>query len=117
MNVQLLSAMTRGWFVGNFEPSLYRTNNVEIAIQKFTAGEKEAAHYHAIATEITVIVSGEFRMNGRICKTGEIVTLVPGEPMYDFEALTDVVTTVVKIPGPNNDKYPLPNKDTATHRP
>ena len=116
MKVHLLSEMTRGWFIGNFEPSLYRTNDVEVAIQHFTAGEKEAAHYHMVATEITAIISGEFRMNGRIYKAGEMVTLAPGEHMYDFEALTDVVTTVVKIPGANNDKYPLLAEDIAKHR-
>ena len=28
----------------------------------------------------------------------------PGD-VTDFEALTDVVNAVIKVPGPNNDKY------------
>lgn len=37
-----LDDMTRGWFVGNFEPSLYITNDVEVAVKQYKAGDFEA---------------------------------------------------------------------------
>ncbi len=99
-----LESMTKGWFVGNFEPSLYKTNAVEVGVKHYKAGVREAWHYHKIATEITVIVSGRVRMNQREYGAGDIVIIEPGEGT-DFEVLEDTATTVVKLPGANNDKY------------
>ena len=50
--------MVKGWFVGNFEPSLYKTNEVEVAVKRYTVGDKEDAHFHKIATEFTLILNG-----------------------------------------------------------
>lgn len=94
----------RGWFVGGFEPTLYKTTDVEVAVQRFNKGDKEASHCHKVATEITVIVSGKARMKGHILAAGDILRIEPGE-FTDFEALEDTVTTVVKLPGALNDKY------------
>lgn len=99
-----LSEMTRGWFVGDFMPSLYRTQDVEVAVQHFKQGDKEPSHCHKIATEITVIVCGKAKMNGIVVESGEIVVIEPSE-YTDFEALEDTITTVVKLPGALNDKY------------
>jgi len=99
-----LSNFIRGWFVGGFEPTLYSTQNVEVAVQHFEKGSKELSHCHKVATEITVIVSGRVRMNDNIFETGDILKIDPGE-YTDFEAMEETVTTVVKIPGALNDKY------------
>ena len=104
MKTSKLSEMTKGWFVGNFEPTLYRTNDVESAVKSYKAGDYEAAHYHKIATEITVIISGTVRMNGIEYGEGDIIVIEPGEAT-DFLAVTDSVNAVIKIPGANNDKY------------
>jgi quercetin dioxygenase-like cupin family protein len=104
MRKEQLASMTRGWFVGNFTPSLYQTNDVEIAVQSYSSGSYEAWHYHKIATEITIIIAGEAEMAGQRFTSGDIVVIEPGEET-DFRAITDVVTTVVKLPGANNDKY------------
>lgn len=69
-----------------------------------SAGEKEASHYHNIATEYTLIVSGIAKMNDEHVVENDIVTVLPGEEM-SFEAITDVVTLVVKTPSVINDKY------------
>jgi quercetin dioxygenase-like cupin family protein len=104
MKSDKLTNMVKGWFVGNFEPSLYKTNDVEVAIKQYKAGNFEEAHYHKIATEITVIIGGEVKMGENIYKDGDIVVIEPNETV-DFLAITDAVTAVVKIPGANNDKY------------
>ncbi len=104
MKTAKLNDMVRGWLVGNFEPSLYKTNNVEVGVKKYNAGDYEDYHYHKIATEITVIISGEVEMNGEKYVEGDIITIVPGEGT-DFRALTDAVNVVVKIPGTSDDKY------------
>jgi quercetin dioxygenase-like cupin family protein len=104
MHVSHLDQMTKGWFIGNFEPSLHKTNAVEVAVKTYAAGSYEAMHFHKVATEFTVIVSGEVEMRGQRYGAGSIIVIPPQEAT-DFRALTDVVTTVVKVPGANNDKY------------
>ena len=104
MKTAKISDMTKGWFVGNFEPTLYRTNDVETSVKSYTAGDYEGRHYHKIATEITVVISGTVRMNGIEYNAGDIIVMEPGEAT-DFEAVTDAVNVVVKVPGANNDKY------------
>ena len=93
-----------GWFIGNFEPSLFKTNEVEVGVKHYKAGDKEGYHHHKVATEYTVIVSGSVRMDGNEYVAGEIITIHPNIST-NFEALTDTITVVVKLPGANNDKY------------
>jgi len=104
MKTAKLNDMKKGWFIGNFDPSLYKTNNVEVAVKNYKAGDKEAKHFHKIATEFTVVLSGKIKMNGIIYQEGDIIIEEPGDAT-DFEALTDASNVVVKIPGANNDKY------------
>lgn len=104
MIVENISNMTKGWFIGNFDPSLYKTNDVEVAVKHYKAGDHEDKHYHKIATEYTVIIEGEVEMNGVRYKKDDIVVMEPGEAT-DFTAITDSTNVVVKIPGANNDKY------------
>ena len=104
MRVCKLDEMKGGWFIGNFEPSLYQTNDCEVAVKSYHKGAKEEPHFHKIATEYTVIVSGKVRMFDTIYEAGDIVIVEPGEAT-GFEALEDSVNVVVKIPGANHDKY------------
>jgi quercetin dioxygenase-like cupin family protein len=99
-----LSKMIKGWFIGNFEPSLNKTNNVEIGIKKYKAGDYEDFHHHKIATEYTVILNGNVEMSGNQYNDGDIIVIEP-YVSTNFRALTDVTTVVVKLPGANNDKY------------
>ena len=97
--------MIKGWFIGNFEPSLLKTNAVEVALKKYKKGDYEDSHYHKIATEFTVIVSWKVKINGIEYREGDIIVIEPNDST-DFEALEDnTVNVVVKIPGANNDKY------------
>lgn len=104
MQVARLDAMTKGWFIGNFAPTLAATEAVEIAVKEYPAGFSEAWHYHRVATEYTVIVRGEVEMNGRRFSAGDIIIIPPGEGT-DFKTLLPTITTVVKLPGATNDKY------------
>lgn len=99
-----LDDMVKGWFIGNFNPTLYATNDVEVAVKMYKAGEVEEAHHHKISTEFTVILSGEVEMSGMHYKHGAILKIKPGIST-NFKALVDTTTVVVKIPGASNDKY------------
>ena len=102
--IDSLDNMVNGWFVGNFNPSILKNTDTEVAIKKYNKGDTESSHYHKIATEITVILDGSVSMNGEKYSDGNIVKINPGVST-NFEALTDVTTVVVKYPGTINDKY------------
>ena len=104
MKLHKLKDMFKGWLVGNFEPSLYKTDDVEVAVKNYKAGERDETHYHKIATEITIISDGKVRMNGTIYGSGDVIVIEPGEAT-DFHALEDTITTVIKIPCVKDDKY------------
>jgi hypothetical protein len=99
-----LEQMINGWFIGDFEPSILKTTNFEIAVKYYNAGTKELKHLHKVATEITVIVSGKVKVNNIIYVSGDIILIDPNE-IVEFEAIEDTSTTVIKTPSILNDKY------------
>jgi len=106
MRTARLGDMLRGWFVGDFSPSVHRTRAVEVAVKEYKSGDAEGRHLHRIATEITLVLKGAVRMNGVRYGEGDIIVLDPGEAT-DFRCVSDALTVVVKVPGAVDDKYPL----------
>jgi len=96
--------MKKGWFIGQFEPTVLKTSDFEIAVKKYKAGESEKRHHHKIAKEITVVVSGQVEMCNQTFSSGDIIVLDPGEST-SFKAITDVVNVVVKVPSATSDKF------------
>ncbi|MGE0528719.1 MAG: hypothetical protein AB7G93_16615 [Bdellovibrionales bacterium] len=66
-------------------------------------GDRERAHYHAVAREYTIVASGRFRMADVHLGAGDIMELAPGD-VADFECLEDGVTFVIKTPSVSDDK-------------
>jgi quercetin dioxygenase-like cupin family protein len=99
-----LQDMVKGWFVGGFHPAAFSTGACEVGVKRYKAGDHEAAHYHKLATEITLVLSGIVSMRDQTWKEGDIIVLEPGD-VTAFKALTDTVTVVVKVPGVLDDKY------------
>lgn len=104
MKKDQISNFIGGWFIGNFEPSLLKTNDVEVAVKHYKPGDYDQEHYHKIATEFTIIIKGKVRMLGIEYSEGDVLTILPMEST-DFLALTETTTVVVKIPGASDDKY------------
>jgi quercetin dioxygenase-like cupin family protein len=104
MKKDRLEEFIGGWFIGNFSPSLLKTNDVEVAVKHYKTGDYDKEHYHKIGTEYTVIVKGRVKMSGKEYAEGDVLTIPPLEST-DFLALTEATTVVVKIPGASNDKY------------
>jgi quercetin dioxygenase-like cupin family protein len=100
-----LDKMTKGWFVGDFSPAAVQTAAAEVAVQHYKAGEREEAHLHKVAVEVTLVLDGTIEMCGRRLRYGDIIKLAPGEAT-DFVAITDATTVVVKLPSVKGDKYP-----------
>jgi len=104
MKNERLENMFKGWFVGDFLPTVLSTKACEVAVKHYKAGEKEESHYHKVATEVTLVLSGQVRMNGHEWSDGDIIHLDPNE-ITNFEAISDAITVVVKTPSVENDKY------------
>jgi quercetin dioxygenase-like cupin family protein len=96
--------MIKGWLVGNFYPTCFSTDDFEVAIKRFKKGDSESSHHHKLATEITMIISGEVKMNDILYKKGDIVLMEPGEST-DFLAIKKSVLLAIKSPCVPNDKY------------
>ena len=104
MDKDRLDRMTNGWFIGDFEPSVFRTTEFEVGVKRYPTGMVEPAHQHLIATEVTLVLSGKVRMNQIFYFPGDILVTHPGEQV-SFEAIEDSVTVVVKTPSVIGDKY------------
>ena len=104
MKFYRLNNFIKGWLIGDFEPSIIKTKDFEFAIKEYIKGDEEDKHLHKIAAEITVVVSGSFKMNDKILKKGDIICLKPNETA-DFHCLEDGSTAVIKKPSVKDDKY------------
>lgn len=107
MKKHQVSTFTKGWFIGDFTPTLLATGEFEAALKTYNKGEREVAHVHEIAREFTIIGSGRYRMNDVTLEAGDIMELAPGD-VSDFECLESGVTFVVKYPSVKNDKKLVP---------
>ena len=103
MKVMKLDDFTRGWFVGNFEPAMYKTSQFEAGVLIHKAGESWPAHYHT-GVEINCLLAGTIKMHNMILEPGTVFMIEPFE-VADPEFLTDCVVVVVKTPSVPGDKY------------
>jgi len=103
MKFYKIEAFTKGWIVGDFQPSLYENTTMEVSVKFFSTGELEPAHSQKTATEITIISSGTISFNGMEFNTGDIVVIEPGE-VTNFRSITNSTVTCIKFPSIPNDK-------------
>jgi quercetin dioxygenase-like cupin family protein len=94
----------KGWIVGNFDPAIIKSKEIEVAVKHYEKGEKNDKHYHKQVVEITVINSGVFLMNNKKISSGDIVVINP-EEYSDFICLTKGSITVIKNPSILGDKF------------
>jgi mannose-6-phosphate isomerase-like protein (cupin superfamily) len=98
-----MQEMVGGWFVGDFEPSAYKTKDFEVCYKKHPKGEIWPNHYHT-TTEINYIISGMMMANDTLLKKGDIFVVEPFESIYPT-FLEDCELIVVKNKSVKNDKY------------
>ena len=108
MKIIPISEMELGWFVGNFEPTAFKTKDVEVAYKIYSKNENHTAHYHRIATEINYLVKGVLEVkNGSqwvLIKPGEIFIFDPYD-VAECKFITACEIVVVKVPSVKGDKY------------
>lgn len=104
MKIDRIEDMIGGWFIGDFEPSVFKTKAFEVCYKFHPAGEVWDNHYHKVATEINYLIRGEMNLSGTPLKQGDIFTIHRGEIAVP-EFLTDCELIVVKFPSVKGDKY------------
>jgi hypothetical protein len=95
----------RGWFIGDFDKSIYKTKEFEVTYQKNPRGQT-ASHIHKIVHEITLVISGRQICNGQMFEAGDICVLEPGD-ISQIEYLEETEVVTIKTPSVPSDKHYL----------
>ena len=103
MKRHTLATYRDGWFCGRFSPSIIFSEDFEVAVKRFSAGDSEVMHYQLTATELTCVILGEVQIGGEVFGAGEICEIPPGISA-DFSSTTDSILVVVKAPSLPDDK-------------
>ena len=98
-----IDEMKGGWFVGDFDPSAYKTKDFEVGYKFHRKGEPWDKHYHEKCTEINFLMKGVMKMRGQILKSGQIFIMEPFE-VADPEFIEDCYVVVVKTNSEKGDK-------------
>lgn len=93
-----------GWFVGDFNPTAYRTREFEVCLKRHLKGEKWPTHYHKVAIEINYLIRGTMTLHGEMFLPGDVFILEP-EEIADPIFLEDCEMIVIKSPSTPGDKY------------
>jgi hypothetical protein len=101
--VYKLEDFVAGWFIGDFQPTLLKTQEVEVAVKRFKKGDTEPMHKQIVVTEISVLIYGSARIGTMDLNEGDVLVIPPGE-YADFEALSDCALVCTKFPSIPSDK-------------
>ena len=104
MKIYNYSEMKGGWFVGNFEPTAYKTEDFEVSYKIHPKGEIWDHHYHKVATEINFLVTGSMKILNTELKSGDIFVINPHE-IADPIFHEDCHIICVKTKSVRGDKY------------
>jgi hypothetical protein len=104
--LKLSDSGARGWFVGDFDGAVVRTQDFEVCYQTNAAGTSYPRHYHKIITEIQLITRGCMILNGEEYRNGDICIVEPGDIAEGYYT-KDTDTVAVKFPSVPGDKYLL----------
>lgn len=97
-----LKEMKKGYFIGDFEPNVLRSKNVEISIKGASKYTLDAAYYRKNDVRVIYISRGKIDLDGRIYGKGDALLFEPGEIINIF-ALTNVDMIVINFPGTKGD--------------
>jgi hypothetical protein len=106
MEIHKINNFTGGWFIGDFEPTVFKTKTFEVCYKKHKKNETWDTHYHKIATEINYLINGSMIIQGKQLNKGDIFIIYPNE-IADPVFLEDCDLIVVKTPSILNDKYEI----------
>jgi hypothetical protein len=68
-----LNDYTKGWLVGDFDPALIKSKDIEVGIKEYKKGDVESLHVHNIVTEYTIVLTGKVKMINQIFEKGFVL--------------------------------------------
>lgn len=104
VKVSRLEAMTRGWLIGDFTPSILRTSAFEVAYLHHKKDENWPAHVHNLADEYNVLIRGSMMINNEQISQGDIFIIKKGM-MTKATFLEDCEILCIKVPSVPSDKH------------
>ena len=99
-----LTDYVRGWILGDFDPSVLKTKELDFGVMFYGTGENHEPHYHKICTEYIVIVSGRHIIGEKEYRKGDICIIKPMESTR-YRCIESGALAVVKVPSGKGDKY------------
>ena len=93
-----------GWFIGDFEPTVFKTTSFEVSYKLHHKGESWPKHHHKISEEINFLIRGRMTINDVVIDAGTIFIIDRNESIKPV-FLEDCELIVVKVPSSKNDKY------------
>jgi hypothetical protein len=100
-----LENFARGWIIGDFEPSLVKTKDVEIGVIELTDAHIPDYHFHLDHTEYNVVLDGWVETKGKDFFENDIFIFKPGEKS-DVRCVSAMAKLlVIKTPATKNDKH------------
>lgn len=92
------------YFIGNFNPSLLKTNEVEIAFRSYKKYTIIHPFFRKKDQEIVLITKGCIEYENNLYKKGDILNWAPNEKIYGFiKENTDVL--IIRSPGTKSDWF------------
>lgn len=104
MNTSKITDYVRGWFIGNFKPSVLKTDQFEVGLLTHKKGEYWAPHYHKESVEYNVLVSGKMTIQGKELNSGDVFVFDKGE-IADPVFVEECTIVCVKVPSIPSDKF------------
>jgi len=104
MRITKLTDYVRGWFIGNFSPTVLNTKDFEVGVLTHLKDEKWPAHYHKESVEYNVLVTGKMIVHGKELNSGDVFVFEKGE-IADPIFLEDCTVVCVKVPSIPSDKF------------
>lgn len=98
-----LKDFVRGWFIGNFDPSLWKTD-FEVGLRWNNKGDSEDRHYHRETTEYVAFAGGKHRLGDKTYGDGDMTVIYP-YMSTDYECLEPGYCLTVKNRSLPQDKY------------
>lgn len=101
MKTYRLDEMVKGWFIGNFEPTAFKTDLFEVNCRVHPKGEQWEMHYHRTSKEINLLVDGKMIFNDVELSAGDIFIVEPWQ-ISDPCFLEDTTVVCIRIPSIND---------------
>lgn len=103
-STQNSDSMKRGWLVGNFEPSILKTDLFEVAYKKHKKDEYWPPHTHNEINEYNVLIKGKMKINNEFLEEGSVF-IIPKEMLSHARFLEDCEVLCIKVPSVPSDKH------------